>query len=221
VPTLALLIGHEPAERLSLHRGYADAVWAVGATPVVLGPPPDAAGLERYVAVALGCDAVCATGGGDVALDPFDGLMNPDPARDAAEIAAVTAARAASLPVLGICRGIQLLAVAFGGALYRDLPQAGYDGHWDEKRQHEPVHRINPDPGSGAAAALEGAGRVNSIHHQAVRDPGPALRATAWSDDGLIEAVEAPGILGVQWHPERLAGHDERHLAPFRWLAAA
>jgi gamma-glutamyl-gamma-aminobutyrate hydrolase PuuD len=62
--------------------------------------------------------------------------------------------------------------------------------------------------------------RVNSIHHQAVADPGQALRATAWSNDGVIEAVEAPGLLGVQWHPERLSGGDPRYLAPFRWLVA-
>jgi len=65
---------------------------------------------------------------------------------------------------------------------------------------------------------LAGAAAVNSIHHQAVRDPGPDLRATAWGPNGLIEAVEAPGMLGLQWHPERLAGADARHLAPFEWL---
>jgi putative glutamine amidotransferase len=61
---------------------------------------------------------------------------------------------------------------------------------------------------------------VNSIHHQAVATTGTRLRASAWSPDGLIEAVEAPGLLGIQWHPERLAHADPRHLAPFRWLVS-
>jgi putative glutamine amidotransferase len=59
---------------------------------------------------------------------------------------------------------------------------------------------------------------VNSIHHQAISDPGPDLRATAWSPDGVIEAAEADGLLAVQWHPERLFTRDRRHLAPFEWL---
>jgi putative glutamine amidotransferase len=80
---------------------------------------------------------------------------------------------------------------------------------------------VTADPSTLACAALAGAEQVNSIHHQAVRDPGPHLRATAWSDDGTIEAIEADGLLGVQWHPERLITHDARHLAPFRWLVAA
>jgi putative glutamine amidotransferase len=72
-------------------------------------------------------------------------------------------------------------------------------------------------PGSLAERVLAGSTKVNSIHHQAVRDPG-TLTATAWSDDDVIEAVEGEGVLGVQWHPERLLGYDDRHLAAFEWL---
>jgi putative glutamine amidotransferase len=221
VPTVALLVGREPSHRFSVHRGYPDAVWAVGATPVALLPPSGPDAIERYVDAALRCDAVCATGGGDVLIEPAEGLMDTDPLRDAAESAAVLAAVAAGRPLLGVCRGIQLITVALGGTLHRDLPVAGFTGHWEEQRQYEPVHSIDADHGSAAHAALGGAGTVNSIHHQAVADPGRALRASAWSGDGVIEAVEAPGVLGVQWHPERLAGSDHRHLAPFRWLVAA
>jgi putative glutamine amidotransferase len=221
MPAIALLVGRDPAHRVSVHRAYTDCVWEIGATPIILAPPPDERGLDRYVEASLRCAGVCATGGGDLAQGPTDGLMDPDPMRDAAERAAVVAARAASIPILGICRGIQLLALTYGGALHRDLPTDGYQGHWEEERQYEPVHDITADPGSLAAVALAATGRVNSIHHQAVRDPGPSLRPTAWSGDGLIEALEAPGVLGVQWHPERLATRDSRHLAPFRWLLSA
>jgi putative glutamine amidotransferase len=221
-------VGREPELRYSVHRGYADAVWAIGAVPVVLTPPPDggAGAIARYVGAVLSCDAVCATGGGDISPhlygdEPEPGLMSVDAARDAAEVAAVRACVEAGVPVLGICRGIQLVAVALGGALHQDLARAGYDHHWEEERQHEPVHGVEADPGTAAATALAGARRVNSVHHQAVRRTGPSLRASAWSDDGVIEAVEGPGVLGVQWHPERLWACDQRHLAPFRWLVAA
>jgi putative glutamine amidotransferase len=102
-----------------------------------------------------------------------------------------------------------------------DLPTAGLSGHWELERQAEPVHGIEAKPGSLAAAALAGATEVNSIHHQAVLEPGPLLEATAWSPDGSIEAVESATVLGIQWHPERLFRTDSRHLAPFRWLVAA
>jgi putative glutamine amidotransferase len=226
--TVALLIGREPAHRYSVHRAYADAVWSVGALPILLPPPPsDTAGeVDRLVEAALHCDAVCVTGGGDVdptryGEDRSTGLMDIDVLRDAVEVAVVRASAERGLPVLGICRGIQLVTVALGGALHQDLARAGFDGHWEEERQHEPVHVIAADAGSVAERALGGASTVNSIHHQAVRSPGPALRATAWSADGVIEAVEAEGVLGVQWHPERLVATDDRHLAPFRWLVTA
>jgi putative glutamine amidotransferase len=223
---VAVLVGYEPRHRYSVHRGYVDALWAAGATPVLLAPPPDVGAVDRYVEVALDCDAVCVTGGGDVdpalyGAEPEDDLMSVDPPRDIAEMAAVRAAAAAGRPVLGICRGIQLVAVAFGGSLHQDLTRAGFLGHWAIEQEHEPAHGVEVDSGSAALAALGGATKVNSIHHQAVRDPGPELVATAWSPDGVIEAIEAPGVLGVQWHPERLWPTDDRHIAPFRWLVTA
>jgi putative glutamine amidotransferase len=235
MPTVALLAGREPAQRHSLHRGYADAVWAVGATPVVLVPPPSNAAVGAYVTAALSCDAICITGGGDVdpacygggtgaapgQVDDPAALMDLDPRRDAAEIACVVAAVSEGRPLLGICRGIQVIAVALGGTLVADLPATGFPGHWEEERQHEPVHAVTVTPGSHASAALGGALTVNSIHHQAVASVGPSLVATAWGPDGVIEAVEAAGVLGVQWHPERLFGSDPRHLAPFRWVISA
>ena len=223
---VAVLIGREPELRYSVHRAYADAIWAVGATPVLLVPPSSPSALDQLVSVALDCDAVCLSGGGDVdpasyGAEALPDLMDIDPARDQAEMAVVRGARSAGKSVLGICRGIQVMASALGGSLHQDLPRAGFVGHWEEARQYEPVHRVTADPATLALTALGGTDVVNSIHHQAVRDPGPTLRATAWSADGVIEAVEADGLLGVQWHPERLFAGDDRHLAAFRWLVAA
>jgi putative glutamine amidotransferase len=226
-PVVAILAGRSPVERYSLHRGYVEAVWAVGGRAVIV-PAGPGADEERVLDLVERADALVVSGGGDVDPAFYDApgaadhakLQECDPARDAVELAAVRHAVGSGLRVLGICRGAQVVAVASGGTLVIDLPEAGFDGHWEYERQHEPVHGVHADPGSQAAAALAGAAKVNSIHHQAVDDPGPHLRATAWSDDGVIEAVEAPGMLGVQWHPERLAADEPRHLAPFSWVVA-
>lgn len=224
-PLVGILCGRSPAERYSTHRGYVSSLAGVGAVPVILPAGGDADHFA-LAAVVDRCAALVATGGGDV--DPYlyagadacasAQLMDVDQSRDIAEIALVQYARAQGKRVLGVCRGAQLLAVMDGGTLIHDLPEKGIDGHWDEERQYEPVHSVQAEAGSDAARVLADVERVNSIHHQAVADPGQALRATAWSDDGIIEAVEAPGLLGVQWHPERLSAGDPRHLAPFHWL---
>ena len=223
--TVAVLIGRQPVERYSVHRGYVDALWAFGAMPLLV-PAGPGADLDRCLDVVAGVDALLLTGGGDV--DPAaygdggsDLVQEVDADRDRVEIAMLLAARRRGIPVLGICRGIQLLAAALGGTLVEDLPTAGFDGHWEEAKQGQPVHGVEAEVGSLASMALAGAIEVNSIHHQAVADAGPELRATAWSADGVIEAVEDDGALGVQWHPERLLDFDQRHLAPFRWLVSA
>lgn len=226
-PLVAILAGRSPADRYSLHRGYVEAVWAVGGRAIVV-PAGPGADTDQVLDVVMSSDALVVSGGGDVdpavyAAEEDHGvatIQECDPERDALELAAVRQATASGLRVLGICRGAQLLAVASGGTLVIDLPGAGFAGHWELERQHEAVHGVEADPSSGASAALAGASRVNSIHHQAVATVGSDLRATAWSDDGVVEAVEGPGRLGVQWHPERLAGREPRHLAPFSWVVA-
>jgi putative glutamine amidotransferase len=224
-PMVAIFAGRSPQERYSVHRGYIEALWAVGAQPLII-PAGDGGDSERIFELVTGCRALIVSGGNDIDPSfygeaPGGGEKDPDPERDALELDVVRQATAAGRPVLGICRGIQVLAVADGGTLIGDLLSAGFDGHWDEERQHEPVHDITADPGSLAARVLSGATVVNSIHHQAVASTGATLRATAWSPDGVIEAVEGPGVLGIQWHPERLVAGDPRHLAPFRWAVTA
>jgi putative glutamine amidotransferase len=147
--------------------------------------------------------------------------MSVDAPRDRVEIAAVQRAHDADVRILGICRGAQVVGVAFGGTLHQDLVGGGFPHHhWDEERQYEPVHAIKVEAGSLAERALAGATHVNSIHHQAVADPG-SLRATAWSEDGVVEAIEGDSVLGIQWHPERLLAHDAANIAAFEWLVDA
>jgi len=220
-----VLLGRYPEDRYSVNRGYLDGLAALDVLPVLV-PGGPGFGPDRALELIAGVRGVVLTGGGDVhpahyGEEAHPALMELDADRDAVDLAVTAMALDEGLPVLGICRGIQLLAVALGGRLVADLTAAGYEDHWQEVRQHEPVHAVDAEPGSAASEALGGAEVVNSIHHQAVADPGPRLHASAWSTDGVIEAVEADGVLGVQWHPERLLGTDVRHLAPFRWLVAA
>jgi putative glutamine amidotransferase len=219
---VGLVIGRYPLDRFSVHRGYIDALSALGVTPMII---PAGGSCGHAVAAELldHCDALIATGGGDLepatyGAEPAPDLMEIDPGRDAIDLWAVRDFQRRGRPVLGICRGAQAIAIAMEATLLQDLPTVGIEGHWDEARQYQPVHGIVVDPDTAAADALAGATEVNSIHHQAIADPGPMLRATAWSPDGVIEAVEGPGLLGLQWHPERLLQHDPRHLAPFEWL---
>jgi putative glutamine amidotransferase len=130
--------------------------------------------------------------------------------RDGAELALVAAAREQGLPVLGVCRGLQLVNVAMGGTLWQDLPteRPGPIDHDPGGARDACTHDVRFAPGSRVARALATERcAVNSLHHQAVRDLAPGLVATAWTDDGLVEAVEGtdgPWLLAVQWHPEEL-----------------
>jgi putative glutamine amidotransferase len=222
-PVVAVLAGRAPVERISLHAGYIEALSFLGATPIVV-PPLVERDHDRIERLLGWVDAVLVTGGGDVEPhhyrdDPLAELMDVDPVRDESEICVIQAAVQRKLRVLGICRGAQVLAVAMGGALHQDLALAGFDPeHWDEENQYRSVHEIEPAARSCTDAVLRGLRRVNSIHHQAIRDPGPFLTASGWSADGVIEAVEGDLLLGVQWHPERLLAEDPRHLGPFQWL---
>lgn len=222
---VGVVIGRSPDHRYSVHRGYIDAVVAVGAQPVIVpaGPGVD---LARTLELVETCGALILTGGNDV--DPLvygkergTGEKQPDPDRDGIEVALLHTALLAGIAVLGVCRGIQLLAAGLGGTLIPDLRSAGYDDHALSERESEGVHGISAEPGSVVSRVLRSVDAVNSLHHQAIAVVGPTLRATAWSPDGVIEAVEAAGVLGIQWHPERMFTADARHLGPFEWAVSA
>lgn len=189
-------------------QAYVRAVTASGGRAVLL-PPDD---LDADVLRVL--DGLLLAGGADIDPgrygQPPDARTESRPDRDAGELALLTAALAADLPVLGVCRGMQLLAVACGGALHQHLPDVvGHDGHRPAPAVYG-AHPVTFAPGSRAGAVMAGVDRVNSYHHQAVADPG-GLTVTGWADDGVIEAVEDPArrfALGVLWHPE--AGEDLR-----------
>ncbi len=174
---------------------------------------PDAIGplLDRV-------DGVCLPGGPDVqpsayGAEPHPKLGPTEPRVDAVELALVRAADRRKLPILGICRGMQLLNVARGGTLHQHLPDVVGDGIEHRQPEHGsiPTHRIETAPQSRLRATIGGPSvEVNSFHHQAVQTLGKGLVATAWAQDGTIEAIENPGdrlVLGVQWHAEGLREH--------------
>lgn len=212
-------------QSLSMHRSYVDCVLAAGGIPVLVPAvyAEDDGGLERALGSA---DALLLAGGGDIqprlyGATPLATLDHVDPVRDDVELRALAWARDAGARVLGICRGAQLLAVASGGSLIQDLPAAGYELHVGVRHDRPYAgleHVVKAEPGTVAERLLAGMEQVNSHHHQAVAEVGEGLVATAWSADGVIEALEGPNLLGVQWHPESAAANDNRNVRPFQWL---
>jgi putative glutamine amidotransferase len=163
-------------------------------------------------------DGVMVAGGGDVDPSSYGaapaGSKETDPLADASELALLRAARERGTPTLAICRGMQLVNVAYGGTLVQHLgdPATLHPVPDDPEAVLAARHDVTIEPGSRLAEAL-GAGRrlVNTIHHQAIEHLGEGLRVTATADDGLIEAVEPEDgwdLLAVQWHPEKLERQD-------------
>jgi putative glutamine amidotransferase len=200
---------------------YTESVAVAGGSPVLITPNLDEDAL-RSIYERL--DGVLIAGGGDV--DPAyygmtaDGLVRDvDRSRDFTEISVTRWAADDDKPLLGICRGCQVANVALGGTLYRDIPKEhpGYNGidHdlWGKFPRDYRAHTVAIAPQTRLASAIgETAPRVNSMHHQALRDVAPKLVAVANAEDGVIEGIEMPDarfFVGVQWHPEEMIENSE------------
>jgi putative glutamine amidotransferase len=196
-----------------LPASYADAVAEVGGEPVLL--PTGAVSAE----VVGRLDGLVLAGGADVDPARYGCTPGPHttvlrPERDAAELAVLQAALDRDLPLLAICRGMQLLNVALGGVLLQHLPDVPDTGSHDPGEGLFARRKVRTGPGTQLDRLLGPATAVDCHHHQAVDRIAPELTPSAWAEDGLVEAVEASGrrfCLGVQWHPE--AGDDRRLFA--------
>jgi len=202
---------------------YFQALRSVGvsAKELVLVSPADRARVQ-----AEDFDGILFAGGEDVDPAFYDEskkfpTVRTDRARDEFELALLDAAQQSRIPVLGICRGMQMINVKYGGTLYQDLSREAYSEtglqleHKQPGNRTEATHAVTvTEPESRLGAAFHGNCRVNSLHHQAVKRVGRGLKVTAYSEDGLPEAVEDAGdypfLVAVQWHPEEMAGEPEQ-----------
>ena len=203
-----------------LHSRYAEAVEAVGAVPVLL-PPVGAPGAAEAVVARL--DGLVIAGGADVDPSLYGATPHPRtagwrPDRDAWELTLLNAAADAGLPLLGVCRGMQLMAVHAGGTLEQHVPdRVGGDLH-SPGGDSFGAGLATTTPGSRLAGLVGAEVATNCHHHQAVSS-APGFVGVAHAADGTLEAIEAPGerfCLGVQWHPETV-----QDIGLFAGLAAA
>lgn len=210
--------GEDDPELSYINSHYAKAVQEAGGIPVALPYGFEAAAIAHEIIDRI--DGLLLTGGGDVSEEGFGGnnyakgcvarisFLSAD--RDVFEWAAVRAAWDANKPCLGICRGLQVMNVSFGGTLMRDIAEQRPDSninHLQPKPWNVPTHSVRIEPTSWLAQILGGLEfEVNSMHHQAIADPSPQGRIVAFAPDGIPEAIEFASkrfFIGVQWHPEQ------------------
>ena len=202
----------------SLERAGAQALW------IELGD------MDKAIAAAVNCDGLLLPGGADIAPGMYGQAASekcgkPNEARDSAEPKILEAFLETGKPVLGICRGVQLLNVYFGGTLLQDIRDRQKYNHSDFFTRAKSAHPVNIEKGSKlyeifGAEAVE----VNSLHHQAIDKIGDGLRLTAKSGDGFVEALELekyPFCVAVQWHPEHMSKKSAEQRKLFSAFVAA
>jgi putative glutamine amidotransferase len=202
---------------IMLMQSYVKAVMQAGGVPVLI---PSLIAADGWEAAYSRLDGILFSGGGDISLDFFHGAPHPriddvDLERDAVEIKLLQTAASDGKPFLGICRGCQALNVALGGTLYTHIPDQlphALDHDYPGNKRTVLVHEVKIEEGTRMAGIYgEPIIRVNSLHHQGLKEIAPALRVAGHSPDGLVEAVEVsehPFGLAVQWHPEWLTDQE-------------
>ncbi len=223
------ITGNFGVKGCELAEGYWKSVLQAGGTPMIIPPYEDT---EAMLSALQSVDAIILSGGGDlnpllVGEEPSPALHGITPQRDMAELQLIRMAFDMQLPILGICRGCQMLTVALGGSVHQDIAEGMPDAELLKHSQDAPRETATH------TAALQTDGllynimqtkllAVNSFHHQAVKDSGPHLRVCATAPDGVIEAVESnehKPILAVQWHPECFILANDKCMMPlFRWI---
>ena len=197
----------------ALQHAYTRAIIQAGGLPILI---PSMLGEEDFLDLYSYVAGILFTGGGDVLLEYFNGIDHPrigevDQARDSTEISLMRAAVNDGKPVLGICRGAQIMNVAMGGTLYthiHDQLKGALDHDYPGDLRRILVHPVNVDESTRSAEIFgETLLNVNSLHHQGLKDIAPGLCVAGYAPDGLVEVVVMPGhpyAISVQWHPEWL-----------------
>ncbi len=226
------ITGNYDEKCLKLNEGYYKAVWQAGGVPVVIPPLGDT---DAIVNTLDRIDGLLLSGGADfnplyAGEEPSTRLGGINAERDLPELLITQLAYNRQIPILGICRGIQTLAMTLGGKVKQDISDVATVRHSQDADRSEPTHSVVVEKDSVLYTIYKDAWQmpdadepltlfVNSLHHQAVCDPGERFRVIARSTDGIIEAIQSreyKSILGVQWHPECLSPEDGRPI--FSWL---
>lgn len=202
---------------------YVNVIRAAGGIPVLFPINDDVKEIDRVLSMI---DGLVLPGGEDV--HPFFYGEEPNPhfgkecvERDYFEIILIRLARSKHIPILSVCRGMQVTNVALGGSLCQDIPSSDYSPkiqHGQYSTDTTPHHSISIVPGSRLYSILGGKALVNTHHHQCVKDLAPGMRITATAPDGVPEAMEGDGILCVQFHPESMYEKHPEMLSIYRDL---
>jgi putative glutamine amidotransferase len=215
---------------VQLLQAYIDAIAQAGGVPVVI---PSSLATGGWETLYSRLDGILFSGGGDIAVERFSGTPHPsvedvEPERDSVELSLLHAAAAGGKPFLGICRGCQLVNVGLGGTLYTHIPDqlpGALDHAYPGNMRTVLVHEVQIEEGTLAANVLaEPIVRVNSHHHQGLKDIAPDLRIAGRAPDGLVEVIELPEHpfgLAVQWHPEWLTDQESTRKLFRRFVQAA
>ena len=236
-PLIGIPTGREKSQRFFglplyiMNQSYIRSVEMLGGLPLMI---PLQMSEETLRGIFERLDGLLLPGGEDVDPGHYGGERHPqlgptDKERDRTELLLTRWALEEGMPLLGICRGVQVMNVVCGGALYQDLTsQRGdlnkHDFFPPNFERFRISHRVDIEPDSVLARALGSAHEVNSMHHQGIAKVGRGLRPVAISEDGLVEALEVPELpfaLGVQWHPEELAKTDQLHSSLFHHFVRA
>ena len=220
-----------PIDIIGLMPSYIEAIKAAGGIPLLI---PLGLSEEELQVIFQRLDGVLLPGGGDIEPSVYNGrsdvaVSDVDRERDQTEIFMTRAAVEKQKPILAICRGIQVFNVALGGTLWEDIatlmPEALNHDMPNGLPRNYLVHEVTVKPDSMLARTMGvTTRRVNSMHHQALRDLAPDLTVTATAPDGVIEGAEVPDhpfAVGVQWHPEILVNDDPAMLSLFKGLVQA
>lgn len=201
----------EGSEQIYTNRDYTDAVTLSGGIPILLPIDKDTDNIKRQVELL---DGLIITGGNDIFpynynQEPHVLLKDTLPERDTFELKLIKYAKEKEIPILGICRGHQLINVYEGGTLYQDLSLVENSTlrHWQKESRYVKTQRVNIKTDSILSKIYDNEIMINTFHHQAVDKVATCFEVIARTSDGIIEAIEHrdyPFLLGVQWHPEML-----------------